>query len=95
MINNQTNSNLNYLTDVCQIKNKTHLKVLNKYFDLKIIRLVIFAAALISLVTTKDHFLFFASMIYILLEVFFYRYFKLLLNKYELKYEDGVYSKQD
>lgn len=86
--------NLEFLR-FCKIDNKTHIKVLSSYWEMKFIRIFVFLVSLLALITTKNHYLFFASMFYILLEIFFYRYYKLLLKKYELTQENGLLKRQD
>lgn len=89
---NNRNINLELLKEI-GIKNKTHIKVLSKYHELKILRVIIFLLAFISLMTSSSPYVATSAMIYIISEAFFYRYDFNLRKIYSLSRKKGLLVK--
>lgn len=78
------NKNLDFLITI-GITNKNHLNILSQYHELKFFRIIIFILSVISLLTTTIPYVFFAALVYIILEIFIYRYDLFLRKKYLIK----------
>lgn len=90
-MNNQ-NSNLELLEQV-GVTNKTHIKVLSKYHELKILRVIVFILAFISLMTSPSPYVATSAIVYIISETFLYRFDFNLRKKYYLSRDKGLLVK--
>ena len=91
-MNNQ-NSNLELLEQV-GVTNKTHIKILSKYHELKILRIIIFILAFISLMTSPSPYVATSAIIYIIFEAFLYRYDLNLRRMYHLTRNNGLLERE-
>lgn len=86
--------NTNLLNEI-GVTNKTHIKLLSKYHELKMIRIAVFLISFFSIMTTPNPYVSTAAMIYILLELFLYKYDHNLRRTYSVKRVDGLLIKRE
>lgn len=86
------NTNIELLKEI-GITNKTHIKVLSKYHELKILRVIVFILAFISLITSSSPYVATSAIIYIITEAFLYRYDSNLRKNYHLTRDKSLLVK--
>ncbi len=90
---NNRDSNLELLEQI-GVTNKTHIKVLSKYDELKILRITIFILSFISLMTSPSPYVATSALIYIIFEAFLYRYDLNLRRMYHLTRNSGLLERE-
>lgn len=67
------------------ITNKTHIKVLSKYHELKILRVIVFIFSFFNIMTTTNGYIAASAIVYLLFEIFLFRYDINLRNMYRIR----------
>lgn len=93
-MSNIIEENTNLLNEI-GVTNKTHFKLLSKYHELKMIRIAVFLISFFSIMTTPNPYVSTAAMIYIILELFLYKYDSNLRKTYNVMRVDGLLKMQE